>query len=135
MISESPKLAQFIQEKLAAHPCTIDNPWSIFVYNDEIAPGDQLQHHNSRKTQAFYYSFLEFGADSLSSEFLWFTLSAARSDDVSEIDGLSFGIFAKSQMLSFEHWSTVGFQCGTIMIWARVKLFVADESAIKYTLV
>ena len=134
MISESPKLAQFIREKLAAHPCNIEKPWHIVVYNDEISPGDQLQHHNPRKTQAFYYSFLEFGADALSSEFLWFTLSAARSDDVSEIEGLSFGTFAKEQMRSFEQWSTVGFQCGAIMIWARVKLLVADESAIKYTL-
>ena len=104
------------------------------MYNDEIAPGDQLQHHNARKTQAFYYSFLEFGADALSSEFLWFTLSATRSDDVSEINGLSFGTFAKAQMMSFEPWSSTGFQCGSIIIWAKVKLFVADESAIKFTL-
>ena len=134
MTSESPKLAQSIREKLAAHPCNIEQPWSIVVYNDEIAPGDQLQHHNSRKTQAFYYNFFEFGADALSSKFLWFTLSAARSDDVSEIEGLSFGTSAKDQMRSFEQWSTVGFQCGTIMIWARVKLLVADESGIKFTL-
>ena len=134
MITESPKLADFFREKLKATPCSIDNPWSIVVYNDEIAPGDQLQHHNARKTQAFYYSFLEFGADALSSEFLWFTLSATLSDEVSEISGLSFGIFAKFQMMSFEAWATVGFQCGSIIIWAKVKLFVADESAIKYTL-
>jgi hypothetical protein len=134
MITQSPKLAAFFQEKLAANPCSINNPWSIVVYNDEITPGDQLQHHNARKTQAFYYSFLEFGAEALSSEFLWFTLSATRSDDVSEISGLSFGIFAKVQMMAFEAWSNIGFQCGSIIIWAKVKLFVADESAIKFTL-
>ena len=134
MISESPKLGDFMREKLAEHPCSIDNPWNIIVYNDEIAPGDQLLHHNRRKTQAFYYSFLEFGAVALSSEFLWFTLSATRSDDVSEIEGQSFGIFAKSQMLSFEAWSTTGFQCRDIIIWAKVGLLVCDESALKYTL-
>lgn len=134
MISECPKLGQFFSEKLAQHPCNIENPWNIIVYNDEISPGDQFLHHNRRKTQAFYYSFLEFGAIALSSEFLWFTLSASRSDDVGEIEGHSFGIFAKDQMLSFESWSTVGFQCGAIMIWARVGLLVCDESALKYTL-
>lgn len=134
MISESPKLGDFMREKLAEHPCSIDKPWNIIVYNDEIAPGDQLLHHNRRKTQSFYYSFVEFGAMALSSEFLWFSLSASRSDDVSDIEGYSFGIFAKSQMLSFEAWSTVGFQCGDIIIWAKVGLLVCDESALKYTL-
>ncbi len=70
MLSESPKLADFVREKLADHPCSIDDPWHIIVYNDEITSGNQLLHHNRRKTHAFYYSFLEFGVLGLSSEFL-----------------------------------------------------------------
>ena len=71
LISESPKLGDFIREKLREHPCSIIKPWRIIIYNDEIAPGDQMLHHNRRKTQAFYYSFLEFGAIALSSDSLF----------------------------------------------------------------
>ena len=31
MISESPKLGDFIREKLAEHPCSIAKPWRIIV--------------------------------------------------------------------------------------------------------
>ena len=134
LMSESPKLADFVRETLKARPCSINNPWSIIIYNDEISPGDQLLHHNRRKTQAFYYSFLQFGATALSSEFLWFTLSASRSDDVNDIEGLSFGTFAKNQMLSFDKWATVGFQFHDIIIWAKLDILLCDESALKYTL-
>ena len=134
LLSESPKLGDFIREKLREHPCSIIKPWSLIIYNDEIAPGDQLLHHNRRKTQAFYYSFLQFGATALSSEFLWFTLSASRSDDVNDIEGRSFGIFAKHQMLAFEEWVTVGFQFHDIIIWAKLEILLCDEAALKYTL-
>ena len=134
MISECGKLEAFIRQILVKNPCSPDNPWGIIVYNDEIAPGNQLLHHNSRKTQAFYYSFIEFGAEALYSELLWFTLTVARSDEVSEIGGWSFGTFATSVMLSFDVWGTEGFICGTIIIWARIKLIVCDEAALKATL-
>jgi hypothetical protein len=134
MIRECPKLEAFVRQKLVEHPSTPDNPWGLIVYSDEISPGNQLLHHNPRKTQAFYYSFIEFGAEALSSEFLWLTLTVARSDEVNEIKGKSFGTFASKVMLSFDAWSTEGFICGTIIIWARIKLVVCDEAALKATL-
>jgi hypothetical protein len=134
MIKECPKLERFIQQRLLEHPCSPGSPWNIIIYNDEISPGNQLLHHNRRKSQAFYYSFMEFGAEALSSEFLWFTVSVARSDEVSEIRGLSFGTFSTDLMLSFESWSTEGFVCGSIIIWAKVTILVCDEAALKATL-
>ena len=134
LIRECPKLDAFIQQKLVEHPSTPDNPWGLIVYNDEISPGNQLLHHNPRKTQTFYYSFIEFDAEALSSEFLWFTLTVARSDEVNEITGKSFGTFASKLMLSFEAWGTEGFICGTIIVWAVIKVLVCDEAALKATL-
>ena len=54
LMSESPKLTDFVRETLKTRPCSINNPWSIIIYNDEISPSDQLLHHNRRKTQTFY---------------------------------------------------------------------------------
>ena len=134
MIRSSSKLERFIGYVLVKHPCTPQNPWGIIIYNDEISPGNQLLHHNPRKVQAFYYSFIEFGAEALYSEFLWFTLTVARSDEVGEIEGWSFGIFSTDLMLSFDAWGSEGFVCGNIIIWARIKMLVCDEAALKATL-
>lgn len=133
-ISESEKLARFFKNKLLEKPCDLVNPWHIIIYNDEITPGNQMLRHNNRKTQTFYYSFLEFESDALSSEFLWFTLTVARSDEVNEITGWSFGTFSKHLMVLFEVWRTEGFVCGDIIIFAELFMLVCDENALKATL-
>jgi hypothetical protein len=75
---------------LAAHqatPSSIDKPWSIALYTDEIVAGNVLSHQNNRKAWGTYWSFLEFGTGLLSHEAMWLVLTAARSKNVGKLAG------------------------------------------------
>ncbi len=87
-----------------------------------------------RKIQAFYYSFREFGLRALSSEYLWFTLTAARSTDVTSISDGGVGRFARDVILELQAFGVQGFQFEDVIIWAKISTFVADEAASKMSL-
>lgn len=134
MVGTNSRLESFLAERLQEHPSSMTNPWHIILYNDEITSGNPMLRHNHRKAHAYYYSFVELGVEALSSEFLWFTLSITRSDTVNSIPGLGAGMLCKSMMLEFEDMTSKGFVCGSIIIFAKLTYFIADESAIKYSL-
>jgi hypothetical protein len=76
----------FMRELLAEHPPSTNKPWHIIIYFDGITPTDGLSKKKDRRgVEAFYWSFLEFGA-ALCMEELWFTCAAIRTvvvkDDV-----------------------------------------------------
>jgi hypothetical protein len=66
----SDRFSEFIRGVAAAHPPTVDSPWQIIVYTDEILPGNQLAYKSSRKTWGVYWSILQFGMSVLSDEVL-----------------------------------------------------------------
>ena len=133
-IRACPKFESFIRAGLALHPCDMNHPWTVILYNDEITPGAALKHHNQRKVHAHYWSFLEFGIEALTSEFLWFTLHIVRSDFVASLDGRGAGQICKHMILSFADCGTEGFQYLDIVLWFKVGKLVADESALKQSL-
>ena len=90
-----------------------------------------MRHHNHRKVQAYYWSFLEFGIEALTSEFLWFTLLLVRSDYVTKMQDHGVGQLCKQIILSFANIGTEGFRCGSIVFWAKVGKFIAGVAALK----
>ena len=68
-----------IDETLRTCPNSVDEPWSILLYTDEIVPGNVLSHENKRKVTVVYMSILQFGAIRLSQECSWLTLACVRS--------------------------------------------------------
>jgi len=66
---------------------TIQSPWGLIMYSDEVDPGDPLMGKHGRKYQAVYWSILEFGANALSEEELWFTFCTVRSVVVRQMVG------------------------------------------------
>ena len=52
----SSAFADFLAGRLAQHPSSVHRPWRLILYSDEVSPGNQLKHHNARKTQTIYYS-------------------------------------------------------------------------------
>ena len=127
------KLESFIATRIQLHPNSMDDPWTVILYNDEVVSGNPLKHDNHRKIQAYYWSFLEFGKEALCSEFLWFTITAVRSDIVKAMSGLGAGQLSKHMILAFADMAITGFQCGEIILWARLEKFVSDEAACKST--
>lgn len=75
-------------------------PWHLLVYTDEVTPGDQLRRENRKKIWVIYWSFKEFGPALLSSEFMWFTWTAIRSDLVSAHPG-GISSIIKKMLLTF----------------------------------
>ena len=87
--SECSSFTMFFLAKLKETPPSIDKPWRLVAYTDEVTPGNPLAQKNNRKFQAFYWSFLEFGVSALSREEAWFTATTEYSVHVS---GLSAGL-------------------------------------------
>jgi len=66
--SECDSFITFFRAKLADHPPSLENPWHLLLYTDEVTPGNPLATLNKRKFHALYWSFLEFGVTALSRE-------------------------------------------------------------------
>eukprot|EP00973_Karenia_brevis_P093690 12418586-Karenia_brevis.AAC.1 len=79
--------AQFFLRILQKKPVGPNSPWHIVMYTDEVVPGNLLASNNERKMNAVYWTFSEFGSESLGNENLWFVLTVLRSNIVSNIQG------------------------------------------------
>ena len=86
--------AGFMEQRLAACPSSIENPWHVILYCDEVHPGDQLGGKKLRKFHAIYMSFKEFGQAALAHEDLWFTIATVRTQVVNKIPGGMSRVFS-----------------------------------------
>lgn len=84
---ECPEFACLMRETLAHTPCSRHSPWNIVLYQDGINPHDGLSSNHSRKSNVFYWSFLEFGAHALCNENNWFPLTLGRQHALTSADG------------------------------------------------
>jgi len=76
-----------MRQRLAERPSTLETPWTLIFYTDEIGVATIMIGKDQRKSEAFYWSFLEFGADVLCQEAAWLVSCAARSMLVHSIPG------------------------------------------------
>ncbi|OLQ13463.1 hypothetical protein AK812_SmicGene2515 [Symbiodinium microadriaticum] len=137
-IATSDGFRDFFLDRLRACPNGPTSPWKIVLYADEITPGNALKPLNSRKVHGFYVSFAEFGAE-LSSETLWFTVLAARSELVNKMEGGFSELFKLFLIRLFEGPFNLKTGCmldfgngQQHLFFASPTIFVADESCIKF---
>ena len=64
------------------HPCSVEDPWNLVFYADEVTPGAALKHDNLRKMQALVWSFLELGPAELAKDIYWCVYTSKRSTEV-----------------------------------------------------
>ena len=130
--------ASFLKERLQSKPCSHSQPWHIITYNDEITPGNTLKVVNLRRTQAIYWSVLEWGHRSLSSESMWFPLTALRSNVCQKLGGLT--VILKYMLRTFvqPHDFRAGIHVRPCnqphIVFGRLGVLVADESALKHSM-
>ena len=74
----SSNFSKFIGQLAAARPPTIDKPWRLILYTDEVLPANQLGYKSARKFWAVYWSILEFGSSVLSDEVVVQSLHTCR---------------------------------------------------------
>ena len=134
--------AMLIDARLLEHPATVDQPWSLVMYSDEVTPGDALAHDQTRKIQVVYFSFLELGSNVLSREESWFTVTAKRSSEVTKISGGMSQVFGAILTVFFATAGTNMAVSGLtlkhrdnpmVRIFAKLKCFVQDGGAHKIT--
>jgi len=90
---------ELFRHALARSPSTVDSPWNLIYYVDEIGISAHIG-RDSRKTEASYWSFLEFGQIALCREAAWFTIAAIRSEIVHNAVG-SLSNCARMLLLMF----------------------------------
>ena len=82
-----PNYGRVVRNALVRHPCTIDDPWNMILYEDGVNPSDGLSKHSTRKSAVYYWSVLEYGCAELGHEQLWACPTLCRSTAISKIDG------------------------------------------------
>ena len=85
--SHSPDYAAIVRAALEKHPCAPISPWHIIIYQDGIDPSDGLSKNHSRKSTAFYWSFLELGPEALCQEQVWGTVTTMRAMLITALTG------------------------------------------------
>ena len=66
--AKSKCFSDLVSRTLASNLPTVDAPWRLVLYADEILPGNQLAYKNARKMWGMYWSILTWGSAVLSDE-------------------------------------------------------------------
>ena len=131
---------RILKQKLLEQPPTIDKPWSIIMYSDEVTPGNVLAVMNNRKFHAIYWSFMELGSAALAREDAWFTILLEFSTWVNLLHASLSQVFAQCIKQFFQpngfNFATSGilleFPDGDVRMWARLGGVLQDGGAHKY---
>ena len=83
----SSAVAEAYRQVLALRPNTIQSPWKMIWYFDELTPGNVLRQDNKRKAMAVYISFAELGTSLLCRSEFWMTIAVARCSMIREVPG------------------------------------------------
>lgn len=126
--------ANYFIAKHNKRPSSVERPWRIVLYTDEVSPGNQLKVDNRRKVWVIYWSFAEFESG-LSNEVMWNILAIARSSTVKDLNGMT----VLSRYILPYFYSPSDFRLGIslshndqiLLVFATISLLVADEAALK----
>ena len=77
---------KLLQSSLRSNPPSVEKPWRLCLYADEVVPGNQLAVRHARKVWVVYFSFLELHLH-LSNERAWCPLVAEPSDGLKTVSG------------------------------------------------
>lgn len=138
-LNNAENFKEFFMSRLHTKPCTVEKPWHIILYSDEVTPGNVHAPLNKRKFQAVYWSFLEFGSAALSHEEFWFPILTEYSYNVKQLSGGMSQVFVALCKLFFEpngfniHPSKGGINLGPIVarFFAVMGVILQDGGAHK----
>jgi len=138
MLLDCDNLAALYVERLAVHPCSVSQPWSLVVIYDEFTPGSIAHPQPHRKTLTLAFNFLELGHAALAVASTWFVPVSVRTKKLYEaVGGLSNGLarYLKAQLLGDLSIQTVGiaftYYGRSYTIFARLTNLVADGEGLK----
>ena len=133
----SDAFARVLLQTFQAYPCSFDHPWHIILYQDGVDPGDGLKKEKSRHCAIFYWSFLEFGPDTLSHEEMWACGAIVRTHIAKTLaHGLSELTYKLLEMFHGKtrdmriHGLLVNIRGHTFRIFAKPRFLLADIPAL-----
>ena len=138
LTQSSQSFSAMLERAYDKHGSTVQRPWGLILYNDEITPGNQLRQQNPRKFEGFYWTLAEFGMENLCDEEAWLECLILQSSIRKRIAGGLSAVTAAVIKAFFtgEHdmrlagITLVLFSGRSIHIWVRLRIVVADESAL-----
>jgi hypothetical protein len=129
---------KLIYDRLRVHPNSIDRPWRLALYADEVVPGNPLAVVNRRKVWVLYWSFLELHP-LLHYENSWMPLIAepavglkSVSSGISQVFAAVLKLFFGSHTFDFRNGLQLVDPHGHhIRFYARLEMFIQDGGAHK----
>ena len=133
----SKSLSDLVRRVAIAHPPSPLSPWHLILYSDEVTPGNAMAYKNLRRTQAVYWTALEWGCAAIADEEAWFEFTVVKSTTVKTMLGGMSGLTCAAIKTFFApdglNFATGGitlllFNSETITVWITFGIKVADES-------
>jgi AraC-like DNA-binding protein len=130
----------FLKQRLLETPPSVEQPWDIILYSDEVTPGNPIAPVNNRKFHIVYWSFMQLGANGLAREEAWLPLLIEFSCVVNRVHAGISQVFKECIKTFFQpgglNFSTNGllleFPDGDVRIWAKLGGILQDGGAHKY---
>ena len=122
------------------NPSSVEKPWGLVLYTDEVTPGNALSPDLTRKSQACYMSFLELGHAALARESAWLCLLVHRSNQVRHVFGKMAQVIGALLKIMFPvdggNLHTTGIQMSSesgesLRLHIKLKTMVQDGAAHK----
>jgi len=126
-----------LKRAFARGKTSVENPWNIVLYFDEVTPGNIAAPTNYRKVMAFYFTFKEFGCLRIRYQAFWFQFAVLRTSIIQKVNGGLPAVVKQVLRLFFNEdngWNSVG-ACvdagtGPFMLFANLSNILGDEAAL-----
>ena len=130
---------ELLKQTFAVDPCTIDHPWTMAVYGDEIIPGNVLG-RGERKCWAIYCSITNFKLPAPQNESSWIILATLRSSLVAELNGGTSQAWAAilksiwcNKVCNPAHGLLLPSSAGNLTVYLSLGMVLQDGASHKYT--
>lgn len=133
-------MTSLIKRTILKTPCSVESPWHLIYYSDEVVPGNVLSADVSRKVQCVYISIMEFGPLALSREESWMCILAKRSSHVAQAESGMSQVTAKVLQHILHHPLCDTVNQGVLLkdsngsrfrVWIALGAFLQDGAAHK----
>ena len=131
--------ANLVDSVHRARPSTLDVPWGVIIYADEVEPGQELAARHERKIYAVYVTIREFGPLTISNAEAWITVVTQPSHELHTVAGglgTVIGTCIESMFLGEFSFTDVGVNLvrrdgSQIRIYLDLAMFLMDGAAHK----
>ena len=138
-MSASARFARYVRDAIDVEGMpSVEKPWRIAFYCDQVTVGAALRTDNRRKIEAVYWSIVELGALALGDELCWFEIASFRTSEVLVLESQMSHVL---EVCALQFFDTAGFdlrtglafdvmELGMFLLFAIFGMFIADVKAL-----